>query len=404
MSLVCPLPNLNSYPHSLTTPGTLEALLRLQAQVEDQTTADMLVELCLLIPAPLSSLLQHLSLLLQPVILALRSRDELAHLGLRTLELWIDSLNPDYLYPIMSSQPSLSELVKSLCDLLRPDASTQQQRELALRLLGKLGGRNRWFLKDASKLNDLSISKPSFGMNLNIEGTWNLSVPFDQISSSIVSFVEEHLNISTSSQDEDRMISPSAKALIVSSATTLKWNHGTNSETSSNTTFVQTRRSKRARTSTNLGASLIRRDLETSDESDVDETRRRNSIPHPRENYVAQLPRATFVKYKKRAVELSRAFLASVLSISSSSETTSQNLIEVARGQLNLDMSSVSLKNGEGKTQDLEENDEDEEVEEVAKRMEQDAEKERDSIQHFNSFAVTEALYVFFSCGVSSFS
>ena len=147
--------------------GTLEALLRLQAQVESQTTADMLVELCLLIPAPLSSLLQHLSLLLQPVILALRSRDELAHLGLRTLELWIDSLNPDYLYPIMSTQPSLSELVRSLCDLLRPDASTH--RGLALRLLGKLGGRNRWFLNESELfLKDLREISQRFLTSVSI--------------------------------------------------------------------------------------------------------------------------------------------------------------------------------------------------------------------------------------------
>ena len=71
-------------PTNTNTNRHTGALLRLQSQVESQTTADMLVELCLIIPAPLSSLLQHLSLLLQPVILALRSRDELAHLGLQT--------------------------------------------------------------------------------------------------------------------------------------------------------------------------------------------------------------------------------------------------------------------------------------------------------------------------------
>lgn len=233
--------------------------------------------------------------------------------------------------------------MRSLCDLLRPDASTH--RGLALRLLGKLGGRNRWFLNESSRLNDLNTSKSSFGMNLNIEGTWNLSVPFDQVSSTIVSFMEEHLDVSNSSfSHEYDEISPPAKALIVSSATTLKWNsEGSSGDAPSNTTFVQTRRSKRARTSTNLGASLLRRECESSDERDDDETKRRNSIPHPRENFVAQLPRATFVKYKEHAVEVSRSFLASILSISSSSESMARDLMDVAKGLRNIDVSSTSM-------------------------------------------------------------
>ena len=188
------------------------------------------------------------------------------------------------------------------------------------------------FWNESSRLNSLNESKSSFGMNLNIEGTWNLSVPFDQVSSSIVSFMEEHLDVSnTSLSHEYDQIAPPAKALIVSSASTLKWNRsGSSDNATSNTTFVQTRRSKRARTSTNLGASLLRRDCD--DERDDDETKRRNFIPHPRENYVAQLPRATFLKYKEHAVEVSRAFLASVLSISSSSSSMSQDLMDVAKG------------------------------------------------------------------------
>eukprot|EP00939_MAST-03C_sp_MAST-3C-sp1_P004697 g4697.t1 len=173
-------------------PGTLEALLRLQAKVSSQATADMLVELCLLIPAPLSSLLQHLSLLLQPVILALRSRDELAHLGLRTLELWIDSLNPDYLYPIMSTQPLLSELMKALCDLLRPGASVHSA--LAIRLLGKLGGRNRWFLKKFSEVRFKERSTSDFVLNLKFASTSSFKVSCDHVAACVVDFLEVHLD------------------------------------------------------------------------------------------------------------------------------------------------------------------------------------------------------------------
>eukprot|EP00941_MAST-03F_sp_MAST-3F-sp1_P001870 g1870.t1 len=167
-------------------PGTLEALLRLQERIEchsadGQTTTEMLIELCLLIPAPLSSLLQNLSLLLRPVILALRSRTELAHLGLRTLELWINSLNPDYLYPVMSTQPLLSELMEALCDLLK--ASSVPHKALALKLLGKLGGRNRQFLRNPRTLHrncGPADIKPSPSIHLAFKQASTLAASFDK--------------------------------------------------------------------------------------------------------------------------------------------------------------------------------------------------------------------------------
>ena len=36
---------------------------------------------------------------------ALRCRGDLGGLALRTLEFWVDNLNPDYLYRIMSHDP-----------------------------------------------------------------------------------------------------------------------------------------------------------------------------------------------------------------------------------------------------------------------------------------------------------
>ena len=176
----------------------------------------------------------------------------------------------------------------------------------------------------------------------------------------------------TSLSHEYDQIAPPAKALIVSSASTLKWNRsGSSDNAKSNTTFDQTRRSKRARTSTNLGASLLRRDCD--DERDDDETKRRNFIPHPRENYVAQLPRATFLKYKEHAVEVSRAFLASVLSISSSSSSSSsmsQDLMDVAKGVRNIDVSTQD---------DLGTKQQDEEIEDIIKRLDDDVERKCDS-------------------------
>jgi hypothetical protein len=61
--------------------------------------------------------------------------------GLRTLEFWIDNLNMNYLYPIIESAQVLNELMVSLKGLLQPNPI--QHGEVAVRILGKLGGRNR---------------------------------------------------------------------------------------------------------------------------------------------------------------------------------------------------------------------------------------------------------------------
>jgi transformation/transcription domain-associated protein len=67
--------------------------------------------------------------------------------SLRTLEFWVDNINIDFLYPILSQDSSLlAELMKSLASHLQP--AHYQFGLLTLRLLGKLGGKNRSFLQD----------------------------------------------------------------------------------------------------------------------------------------------------------------------------------------------------------------------------------------------------------------
>lgn len=69
---------------------------------------NILVELCLTVPARLASLLPHLPLMMRLMVHALRCRGDLDGLALRTLEFWVDNLNPDYLYRIMSHDPKAS--------------------------------------------------------------------------------------------------------------------------------------------------------------------------------------------------------------------------------------------------------------------------------------------------------
>jgi len=51
---------------------------------------EVLLELCMIMPARLSDLLSVLSRIMPPLVRALRSNPELVTLALRTLEYWVD--------------------------------------------------------------------------------------------------------------------------------------------------------------------------------------------------------------------------------------------------------------------------------------------------------------------------
>ena len=138
-------------------PDVLCALLRIHDKVDAAELREIVIELCLIIPARLSALLPHLKLLVRPVVLALGSHGPNVPLGLRTLEFWIDSLNPDFLYPILRKKPMLERLMTSLCDLLQFPRSHHDA--FVLRLLGKLGGRNRRFLQEPSFISYRDVTK-----------------------------------------------------------------------------------------------------------------------------------------------------------------------------------------------------------------------------------------------------
>ncbi|KAJ6762413.1 PHOSPHOTRANSFERASES/INOSITOL OR PHOSPHATIDYLINOSITOL KINASE [Salix koriyanagi] len=105
---------------------------------------DLLLELCLTMPARLSSLLPHLPCLMRPLVLCLKGSDDLVSLGLSTLEFWVDSLNPDFLEPSMAN------------------------------VMSELGGRNRRFLKEPLALE--CKDNPEHGLRLIL--TFEPSTPF----------------------------------------------------------------------------------------------------------------------------------------------------------------------------------------------------------------------------------
>ena len=144
----------------------LDVLNSLLMVARKPSERDLYVELCLTVPARLSNLLPHLSFLMRPLVVALRSGTDLVGQGLRTLELCVDNLTADYLDPIMA--PVIDELMTALFDHLKPHPYNHFHAHTTMRILGKLGGRNRKFMTDAQQLayKEFSDDPASFQVRL----------------------------------------------------------------------------------------------------------------------------------------------------------------------------------------------------------------------------------------------
>jgi len=94
----------------------LEGLNMLQSGLHKQHMKDLFVELCLTVPVRLSSLLPYLPMLMDPLVSALNGSQTLVSQGLRTLELCVDNLQPDFLYDHI--QPVRAELMQVFCFFL----------------------------------------------------------------------------------------------------------------------------------------------------------------------------------------------------------------------------------------------------------------------------------------------
>ncbi|SCU81956.1 LANO_0B04676g1_1 [Lachancea nothofagi CBS 11611] len=128
----------------------LQSLNRMILTARRPHERDLYVELCLTVPVRLSVLAPYLSYLMKPLVYALQGFPELVTQGLRTLELCIDNLTAEYFDPII--EPVVEDVIRSLFKLLKPQPFNHQISHTAVRILGKLGGRNRRFLKQHSDL------------------------------------------------------------------------------------------------------------------------------------------------------------------------------------------------------------------------------------------------------------
>jgi transformation/transcription domain-associated protein len=147
----------------------LEVLNNLLLAARKPADRDLYVELCLTVPARLSNLLPHLSYLMRPLVVALRAGSDLVGQGLRTLELCVDNLTADYLDPIMA--PVIDELMTALFDHLRPTPYSHFHAHTTMRILGKLGGRNRKFMTGAPALTFQQFSDDLTSFDLKLIGS-----------------------------------------------------------------------------------------------------------------------------------------------------------------------------------------------------------------------------------------
>ena len=158
---------------------TLDCLLSLLDGPDPHDLHDTVVELCLILPARLSSILPHLPKLATPLCKALRAPvSELNLLGLRTLEFWVDSLNPEFLDPCIAEVES--DLMLALWAMLKPQQSGSPFGAKAMQLLGKLGGRNRAFLRDPLELDAKGNPEHGLRMILMFKPETSFLVPLDR--------------------------------------------------------------------------------------------------------------------------------------------------------------------------------------------------------------------------------
>lgn len=153
----------------------LEVLNNLLLAARKPQERDLYVELCLTVPARLSNLLPHLSYLMRPLVIALRAGSDLVGQGLRTLELCVDNLTAEYLDPIMA--PVIDELMTALWDHLRPNPYSHFHAHTTMRILGKLGGRNRKFLSGPPELAFRRFADDECSFDIKLIGS-NKERPF----------------------------------------------------------------------------------------------------------------------------------------------------------------------------------------------------------------------------------
>ncbi|KAI5290001.1 hypothetical protein KEM54_002692 [Ascosphaera aggregata] len=147
----------------------LETFNNLLLNARSPQERDFFVELTLTVPARLSHLLPHLSHLMRPIVVAVCGGTDLVSQGLRTLELCVDNLTADYLDPIMA--PFMDELMTALWEHLKPHPYNHFISHTSMRILGKLGGRNRKYLTHPPRLTFQGFADDTPSIDIRLIGS-----------------------------------------------------------------------------------------------------------------------------------------------------------------------------------------------------------------------------------------
>jgi len=159
-------------------PNLLQGLNSLQSGLHKQHMKDLFVELCLTVPVRLSSLLPYLPMLMDPLVSALNGSQTLVSQGLRTLELCVDNLQPDFLYEHI--QPVRAELMQALWRTL--GNPSDQIAHVAFRVLGKFGGGNRKMMIEPQALEYIEQEDCGPALAINFpEHKQGISIPVKHI-------------------------------------------------------------------------------------------------------------------------------------------------------------------------------------------------------------------------------
>jgi transformation/transcription domain-associated protein len=149
--------------------NVLESLNSLLESARKPSERDLYAELCLTFPVRLSVLLPYLSYLMKPLVHALYGPVNLVSQALRTLELCVDNLTSDFLDPILN--PVITDLMTALRSHLKPSsAGGTLHAHLVVRILGKLGGRNRQYLSEPSTLKYDAPPEHDPGIMIEFDG------------------------------------------------------------------------------------------------------------------------------------------------------------------------------------------------------------------------------------------
>ena len=110
---------------------------------------EVYTELALTIPLRHTHIIAFLPQLVQPLLHALESSSELAVVGLRLMDSMVEQFNAEFLDAMM--EPVRSDVLLALWRHVKP--LPYAHGALALKVLGKLGGRNRDFSAFPEKLD-----------------------------------------------------------------------------------------------------------------------------------------------------------------------------------------------------------------------------------------------------------